>query len=377
MPHNSSSTSSSSPSRQAVRTVAWMVAGLAVLDLALGWHCRARSQMPMAERDSISRYFDYGRSLESKLVELLEERDGKPQPLAEAGWIRPAAADQPSAPGAGQDLLVAVYGMSFAHQIGHAVQAQDPRVAMRASGGPGAPLSQCFALFEADRGRHQAKVQVLGVLASSLVGTVSMSHMTWNFEVPAACLYPRFALDEGQLVRHDPPATDLTGLRHLMADASGRERLRAALQQHDAFFSPLVYDPVLDGSVIVRMVRRAYGQSHEAAITASLHDATGFTDSRDLRQLALALATRFAQQVRADGALPVLLLIDDRGYGDDLGQVMAPLTSDPDLLIFSTHAIADPADPGNFVADGHFTEVVNDRIAAAFRRSIDARLGRR
>ncbi len=379
MRHNSSSTSSSrlSARQQAVRTATWMVAGLTLLDLAFGWLCSSQSHLPMDDRSSIARYFDYGRSLQGKLVQLLEERDGQAQGLAEAGWIRPASADQPAAPGPGQDLLIAVYGMSFAHHIAHAMAHQDPRLAIRASGGPGAPLSQCVALFEADRGHHQARIQVLGVLASSLVGTVTMSHMTWNFEVPAACLYPRFALEDGQLVRHDPPATDLAQLRTLTADAAGWQRLRAALRQHDAFFEPLVFDATLDGSVLVKMLRRAFGQSREAATMATLHGANGFTDSLQLPDLARALAARFVAQVRADGAIPVLLLIDDRGYGDHLDRLMAPVTDDPELLSFSTHDLADPDDPGNFVADGHFTAAVDDRLAAALRARIDQRLDRR
>lgn len=379
MPRNSSSTSSSerSPGRQAARTVAWMLAGLAALDLSLGWLCSSQGHLPMGERSSLARYFDYGRSLEGKLDQLLVAHEGQVQALADAGWIRPASADQPAAPGPGQDLLVAIYGMSFAHQIGRAMSQQDPRLAMRASGGPGAPLSQCYALFDADRGHHQARVEVLAVLASSLVGTVAMSHMTWNFEVPAACLYPRFELVEGALVRHEPPAADLAQLRRLTADLAGRRRLRDALQEHDAFFEPLVFDAVLDDSVLVRMMRRSYGQSREAAITARMHDAHGFHEAHGMPELARALASRFIAQVLEAGALPVLLLIDDRGHADHLERVFAPVSSRPEVLCFSTHEVAEPADAANFVADGHFTPTVNQRIAAALRERLNARLGRR
>ncbi|MCA8966652.1 MAG: hypothetical protein KDC48_17360 [Planctomycetes bacterium] len=353
-----------------------MLAGLALLDLAFGWLCESQSHLPMDDRSAIARYFDYGRSLEGKLDQLVDDRDGKVQGLADAGWIRPAADDQPKVPGPGQNLLISVYGMSFAHHIAHAMARQDPRLAIRASGGPGASLSQCVALFEADRGQHQARVEVLGVLASSLVGTVTMSHMTWNFEVPAACLYPRFTLDDGRLVRHEPPANDLAQLRALTAGAAGRQRLRDALQQHDAFFEPLVFDAFLDRSVLVKMLRRAYGQSHEAALMARLHDSGGFTDALQLPELARALTARFLAETRADGAVPVLLLIDDLGYDDHLDRLMAPLTADPELLTFSTYDLADPNDPGNFVADGHFTAAVDERLAEALRTRIDKLLGR-
>ncbi len=379
MRHNSSSTSSSRLSlrQQALLTTAWIVAGLALLDLAFGWLCLSQGHLSMADRGSIVRYFDYGRSLQGKLVELLKERDSQGQGLAEAGWIRPAAADQPAAPGPGQDLLISVYGMSFAHHIAQAMVRQDPRLAIRTSGGPGAPLSQCVALFEADRGHHQARIQVLGVLASSLVGTVTMSHMTWNFDVPAACLYPRFTLDDGHLVRHEPPAMNLVQLRALTADPAGRLLLRSELLQNDAFFEPLVFEATLDGSVLVRMLRRAFCLSREAATTARLHDSGGFTNAMQLCDLAHALAARFVAQVRADGAVPVLLLIDDRGYADHLDRLMAPLAADPELLSFSTFELANPNDLGNFVSDGHFTVAVNERLAAALRTRIDQLLDRR
>jgi hypothetical protein len=325
---------------------------------------------------SIARAFDYGRSTEGKLLRMLDDNSGAAHPLADVGWIRPALPHRPTSPGPEQDLLVAVYGMSFSHQIADRMRTQDPKLAVRMSGGPSAPLSQCVALFEADRGHHSAKVVILGVLASSLTGVLAMSHMTWNFDAPAATLFPRYAMLDGRLTRHDPPATNLAELRALVAKEDGWLRLRNELREHDVFFDPLQFDRALDGSILARLARRSLGQRNTTATNSRLHNASGFTNEDHMATIARALAKQFVERARADKTLPVLLLIENIGYADHLDRLFASLESDSDLVYFATHHLADPSDAKLFLADGHFTPDTNDRLAAALLARINSSLGR-
>ena len=63
---------------------------------------------------------------------------------------------------------------------------------------------------------------------------------------------------------------------------------------------------------------------------------------------------------------PVVLLFNDRGYGDDLYRGVAPVLDRDHIPYVSSHTIAPATDHQNFVADGHFTPANDEKIAKAF-----------
>src|SRR6266850_274874 len=153
---NSSSTSSSERTarhriRDALTTLGSMLLCLIMLDLVAGAFAGSPYGRERAQVRALTRYFDYGRSIEGKVRAMVGAEGTSPPPLAQAGWIGPPA-DQPERPGEGQNLLVAVYGMSFAANIAKQMQDQDKRIAIRIAGGPGATLSHSYAMYTADRG---------------------------------------------------------------------------------------------------------------------------------------------------------------------------------------------------------------------------------
>ena len=379
---NSSSISSSDIStwkgvRGSVVTLVSMLLWLIAIDLVAGFFVNTPYGRDPMRAGQLTRYFDYGRSIEGKVRAMVGPEGTPPPPLVQAGWIE-SPADQPVRPGKGQNLLVAVYGMSFAVNIAKHMQDEDKRVALRLAGGPGSTLSHSYAMYNADRGRHEADVVVLGILASSLPALMTISHMTWNFEEPSPHFYPRFSVVDGKLSRYSPSLSTLAQLQAAVRDESRWRAVVAELSSHDAFYDPLVFRPwSLDESVLVRLARRGWGQSRKRASIERFHNTAGFTNELGLLEVTRALVTDFITQVRSDGKLPVVLAINDRGYSDHLHRVLAPIVAGSEAVYLSTHELAPASDVGNFLKDGHIIPAKDQLIANKLAELINARLNRR
>ncbi|MGH8223764.1 MAG: hypothetical protein ACREQZ_12405 [Woeseiaceae bacterium] len=382
MHRNSSSISSSDGAgrqriRRSLSTLGCMLLSLAVLDLAIGFVFGNPYGRDPERVVQLTRYFDYGRSIEGKVRAMAGADGSTAHPLAQAGWIA-APAGQPDRPGKDQDLLIAVYGMSFAANIVRRVQELDPRIAVRVAGGPAAALSHSYAMYMADRGRHEARVVVLGILASSLPGLVTTTHMTWNFEGPSPHFYPRFTVADGSLVEFRPSVATLPELQAILRDESRWQTLIGEIAANDEFYDPLVFNSwSLDGSIVARLARRGWGQKSKRATLERFHRGDGFTNELGLRDVAQALVSSFIVQVRNDGKLPVIVAINDRGYADHLHQILRPAVRDDLAVYLSTHELAPATDSGNFLKDGHFTPAKDRLVGRRLAALINARLDRR
>ena len=91
--------------------------------------------------------------------------------------------------------------------------------------------------------------------------------------------------------------------------------------------------------------------------------AGGFKNEERLIDLAQALVARFADSVRADDAIPYVILFNDRGYDDHLHQVLEPVLIQKDIAYYSTHLSFPASNLANFIADGHFTREIDAQIA--------------
>lgn len=375
----SSSTSSSEPSRasqlrELARVAVWTLVFLLAIDAGLGVWLGDPPRGPEQARGSLQRYFEYGRSTEGKIRSMVGPTDALTHPLALSGWIEPPVG-QPSAAPAGARALVAVYGMSFSANVALAMHEQMPELAVRNAGGPGATLAHSYAMYQRDRLEHQASVIVLGVLASSFPSLSTLSHATWNFEAPSPHFYPRYRLEGGALASVPPPIASLAELREALADPARFETLRAALAQNDAFYDGLVFrESALDRSLIARALRRAWGQRGKRGTIARFHGPDGYTNELGAIDVSHAILREFAASVRADGKLPVLLLIHDRGYADHLYRAFLPVIEEAGVDFVSTHELAPAANLANFVRDGHFTPENDRRIARALGERILERL---
>ncbi|HEY9626393.1 MAG TPA: hypothetical protein V6C84_03755 [Coleofasciculaceae cyanobacterium] len=354
--------------RQRIRGCAKAALGfvltLAVLDVAINLLFPYPSDPLNTSPGAMNLYFDYGRSIEGKVTRQLGPTDETSAPIARPGWLDDRLGKgQPVEP-IGQNLLIAVYGMSFAANTGRAMAQLDPNLTIRIIAGPSAPPSYSFAAYEGDRGKHKADVVLLGILASSLKGMGAMTGMTWGAEVPAPYTFPKYSLEQGRLKAVQPRVTSLAQFRTTMRDRPQRDAFVAQLQQHDQFFNSFVFEQNwLDQSALVRMIRRALAKSHQDNITSQIHTPAGFNPEWDQVPVLEKMVQEFATTARQDGKLPIVLLFNDRGYDDHLYRLLQPTLKQNQIPFVSTHEIAPATDGTNFVGDGHFTEAIDRQIA--------------
>jgi hypothetical protein len=357
----------------ALYTAAWLL----LLDVIIDVTFRPPAD-PRVEPSKMERYFDYGRSVESKLRRMIGPTREQSAPVAPVGWLDPdEPVTVPSQPSRPDHVLIAAYGQSFTGKLLDALHAIDPRYETRFRGGPGAPLSHSFEMYRMDRGRHEAKVVVIGVLASAIPGLTSLTNMTVQFEGPVPCTYPRFVLRDGKLTAIQPSVRTFEQLQAVLADPQRWRRFVAELEQHDAGFDRFVFErDLLDASSLGRTIRRGFGQKHAREFNAHFVGQHGFTNHAGVIDVAEALLAEFAATVRADGKLPYVLLFNDRGYNDYLYRALGPRLARRGVAYFSTHESAPPTQARLFLGDGHFLPEIDRALAAAFRERLNADLAR-
>jgi hypothetical protein len=310
-------------------------------------------------------YFDYGRSIEGKVVRQMGATDDTTAPIARVGWLD-AHLGQGEAvrPASGKEVLVAIYGMSFAERVGKAMERVDPNITLRMIAGPSAPPNYSFAAYEADRGHHQANVAILGILASSVKGMGAMTGMTWGAEVPAPYMFPKYKLENGELQPIKPKIQSLSQFRTALSNPQQRDALVDQLRANDQFFDSFVFEKnLLDSSAIVRMLRRAWAKSHQDSITSQIYTPTGFNPNWEQVPVLKRMVEEFAASAKQDGKLPIVLLFNDQGYDDHLYQLLKPTLEQNKIPFVSSHEIAPATDRSNFVPDGHFIPTVDERMA--------------
>ena len=323
-------------------------------------------------------YFDYGRSIEGKVSRQMGSTDDTTAPIARAGWLDSHLGESEAVrPALGKNLLVAIYGMSFAEHVGQAMTKLDPNVTLRIVAGPSAPPNFSFAAYEADRGHHQADVAILGILASSVKGMGAMTGMTWGAEVPAPYTFPKYKLENGQLAAIRPEVSSLAELRTTLSQPQQRDAYVNQLRTNDQFFDSFVFEKnILDASAIVRMIRRAWAKSHQDNITSQIHTPAGFNPNWEQAPVLKRMVEEFAATAKQDGKLPIVLLFNDQGYDDHLYRLLKPTLEQHQIPFVSSHEVAPATDRSNFVGDGHFTPAVDQRLAEKVLAVVDQAIDR-
>jgi len=381
-PHNSSTSSSSAGRTGRIREILkvgiWLGLFLLVLDVAVN-HAFPYPRIEAGSRPgSLQQYFEYGRSVEGKLPRMVGPTDETTTNVAFAGWLDPARwSDQPTAPATADGLLVAVYGMSHAIDVAVALMEVNPKVTLRGVAGPAAPPNHSYCAYLLDRDEHQADVVIMGILASSLRAMTTQTGLTWHFERPTPYIYPRYVLRGGTLEAQWPPIRTLDGLRDaLLRDEPAWQAFTEYLEANDEYYSPVLFEGnVTDRSVMVRMVRRAWAQHRDAVIRGRIHGPGGFREDAPFVPVLKAIVTDFAATARQDGRLPVVLVINNRGYDDHLYRLLNDTLRTEAIPFVSTHQRCPATNPRFFVSDGHFTHEANRQFGEALHELIQDELG--
>lgn len=368
------------PLRDLAWTTLWTLACLVAIDLAIGTVLRMPTD-PTRRARPLAEYFDYGRSIESKLRRMVRSTPETSSPRTRNGWLEPAA---PTGAGTAPEVarpgtrLLSVYGQSFAFQLVDALARADSGWTLRSRGGPASPANHGFALWQVDRPRLHADVAVLGVLASSVPALVTNNSATWQFEAPPMYTYPRYRLDAaGRLAAAEPRLRSWQDLRATLDDPARMRAWEEQMARDDAAYDPFVWRASwLDRSTLGSLLRRAWAQRTQRERLARLHDRHGFRPGTEPVAVLGALVSEFAAGCRADGTLPAVLLLEDAGYSGDLRRLLGPKLDSLGVTWLATSELVDVNDPANLKGDAHFVPAVNDRLAAEFDRRLKAALAR-
>lgn len=352
--------------RRVIEVIIFAIMALMLLDVAVGLAFRPPPD-PHVAPNALQAYFDYGRSVEGKLRRMVGANAAQDASIVEAGWVS-RECDRSLPTPAGR-RGIDIYGMSFTNRIAYQMERLEPDLAIEQFGGPAAPPNHSYACFvqRIESGHALAPIQIIGVLASSLRRMVTLSGLTTSFESPQPFTYPRFTLGQkGRLVPHWSSIRSPENLRVALADREKWRTFLGELAAEDAFYAPeMMSANFTDHSVLLRMIRRAWGQRLLRSRTTSLLADTGSGRAPDIAPVIRVILVDFAIRARAADKRPIVILIEDKGYGGLLTAMLAPTLQAAHIEFVATGDIAAPDDPANFLSDGHFTPAIDAEIARA------------
>jgi hypothetical protein len=327
---------------------------------------------------SLVRYFEYGRSVPGKLNRW-EAMPGAAGNLYDVAWrsdIQALSVAGFAQEGPDEGPVIRSYGMSFVNNIIEAALERTPDIAWDDHSGPGAPPNFTYAVFQEDRAnRRPGDIVVLGVLSSAIPAMAALSNRTWVFEQPAPFTYPVYwPTDDAGLRRVEPLVNSADDQRRL--DGTQKERdWTAQLAAEDAFYSPVTFGVTwLDVSPFARLVRRSLAKRHVMRTEANILGSGDYPYAEVLQRMIVD----FSRTARADGQIPIVLLIQSRDPADaEVASIARPVLEREDVAYLATVDHFDPKDPTGFVGDGHYTPQVDALFGTAFLELLPADLVQR
>lgn len=357
------------------KLVLWVLLWLALIDVSINLLFPYPKELNQ-KTSKLAEYFDYGRSIEGKLTWMVKADVKSSANMVGAGWLDPADWQMlPEVPEGDDDLLLAVYGMSFSGHVSRALADIDGKITVRSIGGPSAPINHSYAAFLADTGNQKADVVMVGILASSVIRTSSMTGIRWGFKHPAPHTYPYYEVNEqGKLIAVEPVITTADEFISAFHSRDSRwDKFMAQLKEHDASFDKFVfYRNITDYSAILRLIRRGWSKQGRSQSEKGLYDPiSGFNpEAPEIKTLKVILS-ELSDKTTANGQQLVILLINDQGYRADLYTVLAShIEGLDDTLVLSTHTVVPAEDARNFLPDGHYTPESNRKLGQALQTLI-------
>lgn len=302
---------------------------------------------------SVVRYFDYGRSVPGKIAEW-EQSPDLPGNLLKVGWRSDLVHDSidkfRNAPDTGPVLRE--YGMSFVNHIMDAAQNIVPGLPVDRHSGPNAPPNYTYALFQDDHAnRRPGDIAIFGVLSNALDAMAALSNSTWAFEQPAPFTYPVYELEGDGLKRVEPVIENVAAYESLSTNPELARAWTQQLSQHDAYYSPLSFGATfLDISPFARLVRRSAAVNNISQAKKHVLSAKGYPYPEVLRRM----VREFAATARADGQIPVVVLVQSSADDPDVLAITKPALQQDDIPYLATIDYYDPRNTAGFIADGHY-----------------------
>jgi len=371
-----SSISNSSTARLRVfwrtsRVAVWAFIGLVIIDVAINVFLAYPSDPKIISPPWARLYFEYGRSIEGQLRRMTRPDPSQTAPITLAGWYDPLEIHQH--PSTAQGPIVTIYGMSHAMRLGFAMRRISDRFTVRLVGAPGAPANWSYGAYLRDRGGGKSRAVVLSFMSATLAMTNTLSAMTWSYDLPMPYTSDRFYLDGQDLDVVHPPYESFQQYVKTFYDPVKWSAALKIFAKYDTMYSPVMMDAnIFDHSSLLRLVRRAYGYRLTRNARRAVLDESGFHPNSEQVLVARAMIHDFAKQARSDGMIPVIFLVNNLGFSDYLFQALSPALKADNVPYVSSHQIVSPSDPRGYLPDSHFTDQVDDKLAAALIKLLNA-----
>jgi hypothetical protein len=358
------------PIASAIHVFAWIVIGLVTIDVLINGVFAYPNDPKVINPSQLRMYFDYGRSMEAKLRRITRIEPSQTAPITLAGWYNPLRVEE--LPSAEHKQIVTFYGMSHAVRLALALGRTSDRFSPRIVGAPGAPANWSYGAYLRDRGGGKSRAVVLALMSNNLPMITTLSAMTWSNDFAMPYTSDRFFVDEDRLRVVHPPFTSFDQYAKIVNDPIRWAAARDALAINDSMYNLFIFRAnIFDHSSLFRLIRRAYAQRFMRNERKSVLDATGFRPESEQVQVARNIVRSFAREARNDGVIPVIFVVNNFGYSDNLYQALKPALDEDKIPYLSSHTIVSPSDPRGYLPDSHFTDANDDKLARALAEIIE------
>jgi hypothetical protein len=364
-PNNNSSAAGSFAWKNLLATTAFFLMFLALFEF-LTWEVFTKTRLA---NSALRQYMWYGASYESKLRELASTPNLPANSVLYAGWL-----------GDGKlrllpnDVDVTIYGMSFSANLGDAIRELRPQFTQRFVGGPGAPLSHTYAIYQVDKQLRKTRFAVIGVTSGAVQEVLLMNRGSLFSDAPFPYFFPRYRMDGDRLVLGaNSLINSADELRAAFNDPALWKRQLAVLSANDSAYRRLLFarDP-LDDSVLGRFLRRAMSKRHSADYSSKVFGAEGFNRENEAPKLFRGLLRQMVRELRAENVKPIVVLFSLQGQGNYLYDLVADILRDEAVPYVNSFDFCRSDDRDKYLPDMHFVHDYNIQFGQRTLQIVDA-----
>lgn len=341
-----------------ISTAIWIIFYLVIIDISINIMFHYPTDLHNINPSFLQGYFEYGRSVEGKLVIMTRHNEDESAPRVSGGWLNSDKFNSlPSKTSEPDQVLVALYGMSHTQCLWEAIQKIDKKYLIRGLMAAGATPNWSYAAYEFDKGRHKADVVILGIMTEGVSLITSTTGTTAYFDLSYPYTFPRYTVKNGKLFVSYPPFLDAKGYIEYFYDQTKWNQYREWLTKNDKLYDPILFKKSLfDHSAFIRLLRRAYSEKEKTRIGRSLYTDTRFNENSEEVAIVRAIVKNFAESAREENVIPIIYIVNTQGQGDKLFRVLKPALDESKIPYLSTHIICPPDDPRVFLSENsHFT----------------------
>jgi hypothetical protein len=319
---------------------------------------------------SIRQFFWYGASYEAKLRELVNTSNLPPNSVLYAGWLGDGKLlSLPS------DVDVTIYGMSFSGNLSQAMHELRPELSQRFVGGPGAPLSHTYAIYQVDKKLRKTRFGVIGVTSGAVEEVLLMNRGSLFSDSAFPYFFPRYKSDHGNVVlAANSLINSAAELRAaLNEDPALWQRQLAVLEGNDANYRRFFFaSDFLDHSVLGRFVRRGMSKRHAQAYAKTVLGPDGFQRDNEASQLFRALLRKMVRDMRDENVTPIVALFSLQGQGNFLYTLVEDVLREDAVPYVNSYDICSSDDRSKYQLDHHFIHDCDLLFAQRTLKIIDA-----